>query len=111
MGAPGAAGAGRHGDAGVVSREAVVLERVRILDLVGEYRSVQAELEAAVLGVLRSGSYIGGPPLVELGARIARLCGVAFGGGVASGTDALLLPLVALGLRPGDEVITPPFTF
>jgi len=87
------------------------LERVRILDLVGEYQSLQGELEAAVLGVLRSGSYIGGPPLLELEARVARLCGTTFGVGVASGTDALLLPLMALNLRPGDEVITTPFTF
>jgi dTDP-4-amino-4,6-dideoxygalactose transaminase len=86
-------------------------ERVKILDLVGEYRSVQPELEAAVLGVLRSGGYIGGPVVAELEARIAALCGTAHGVGVASGTDALLLPLTALEVGPGDEVITTPFTF
>lgn len=86
-------------------------ERVKILDLVEEYRSVQPELEAAVLGVLRSGGYIGGPVVAELEARIAGLCGTAHGVGVASGTDALLLPLTALSVGPGDEVITTPFTF
>jgi dTDP-4-amino-4,6-dideoxygalactose transaminase len=86
-------------------------ERVKILDLVEEYRSVQPELEAAVLGVLRSGGYIGGPVVAELEARIAALCGASHGVGVASGTDALLLPLTALGVGPGDDVITTPFTF
>jgi dTDP-4-amino-4,6-dideoxygalactose transaminase len=85
--------------------------RVPILDLKGEYASIQPQLEAAVLEVLRSGGYIGGPHVVRLEAAIARLCGVRCGVGVASGTDALLLPLTALELRPGDEVITTPFTF
>jgi dTDP-4-amino-4,6-dideoxygalactose transaminase len=85
--------------------------RIGILDLAGEYRSLQPRVEAAVLEVLRSGAYIGGPVVAGLEEQVARLCGVRYGVGVASGTDALLLPLVALGLRPGDEVITTPFTF
>src|SRR5690242_4564909 len=85
--------------------------RVPILDLAAEYRSLQPRLEAAALEVLRSGAYIGGPVVTRLEARIAELCRAAFGVAVASGTDALLLPLVALGVRPGDEVITTPFTF
>jgi dTDP-4-amino-4,6-dideoxygalactose transaminase len=86
-------------------------DRIGILDLAGEYRSLQPRLEEAVLAVLRSGAYIGGPTVTGFEERVARLCGVRQGVAVASGTDALLLPLAALGVGPGDEVITTPFTF
>jgi dTDP-4-amino-4,6-dideoxygalactose transaminase len=106
--APGGEGSVRSHPSSLVPRPS---SRVSILDLAGEYRSLQSRLDAAVLEVLRSGAYIGGPVVAGLEERVARLCGARFGVGVASGTDALLLPLVALGLRPGDEVITTPFTF
>jgi dTDP-4-amino-4,6-dideoxygalactose transaminase len=85
--------------------------RVPILDLASQYRELQAEIDAAVLGVVRSGAYVTGPQGTALEAEIAALCGSRHAVAVASGTDALMLSLAALGVGPGDEVITTPFTF
>ncbi len=81
------------------------------LDLVAQHRAVAAEVLARVMAVVESQQFILGAPVAELEAAIARLAGAAHGIGVASGTDALLLPLRALDLQPGDEVITTPFSF
>ncbi|NJN65441.1 MAG: DegT/DnrJ/EryC1/StrS family aminotransferase [Chloroflexaceae bacterium] len=75
-------------------------------DLGRQYRCIQAEIDAAVERVLRSGWYILGAEVAAFEQEFAACCGVAYGVGVASGTDALYLALVALGIGPGDEVIT-----
>jgi UDP-N-acetyl-3-dehydro-alpha-D-glucosamine 3-aminotranferase len=72
---------------------------------------IGAEIEAAVLDVLRGGAYILGPNVRALEQELAAFVGAAHAVGVASGTDALRLGVHALGLKPGDEVITTPFTF
>ncbi|MFN4260929.1 MAG: DegT/DnrJ/EryC1/StrS family aminotransferase [Gemmataceae bacterium] len=84
---------------------------VPLCDLQGQYRELQADIEAAVLRVLASGQVINGPDVAALEEEVARYCGAAYGVGCASGTDALLLALQALGVGPGTEVILPPFTF
>ena len=84
--------------------------RVNIADLVSQYRGIQAEIEEAVVRVLRSGSYVLGENVRALEAEMARYCGVRYALGVNSGTDALLLALMALDVGPGDEVIVPAFT-
>jgi dTDP-4-amino-4,6-dideoxygalactose transaminase len=84
---------------------------VPLLDLAAEYRSLRKAIDAAVLEVLASGQFISGARVEALEGEIAHLCGAPFGVAVASGTDALVLPLLALEVRPGDEVITTPFTF
>lgn len=76
-----------------------------------QYPQIAADLEAAVLEVLRSGNYIMGQKNKTLEQQIAKLCGAKHGVGVANGTDALILALWALDIGPGDEVITTPFTF
>jgi len=76
-----------------------------------QYPQISADLEAAVLEVLRSGNYIMGQKNKTLEQQIAKVCGVKHGIGVANGTDALILSLWALDIGPGDEVITTPFTF
>jgi len=84
---------------------------IPVLDLHAQYATISAEIEAAVLDVLRGGTYILGPNVYALEQELAAFVGVAHAVGVASGTDSLRLGLHALGLKPGDEVITTPFTF
>jgi dTDP-4-amino-4,6-dideoxygalactose transaminase len=84
---------------------------VPLLDLVSEYRLLKEPIDAAVLGVLASGRFNRGPDTTALEADIAAWCGARHGIAVASGTDALALSLAALDVRPGDEIITTPFTF
>jgi histidinol-phosphate/aromatic aminotransferase/cobyric acid decarboxylase-like protein len=81
------------------------------LDLKAEYALMKEEIRAAVDKVLESQQFIMGPPVRELEAEVAALVGCRFALGCASGSDALLLALMALGVGSGDEVITSPFTF
>jgi dTDP-4-amino-4,6-dideoxygalactose transaminase len=84
---------------------------VPLLDLKAQHRAIRDAVVGRVVELAETQLFILGTPVQELEARIAELCRARFGVGVASGTDALLLPLKALDLRPGDEVITTPFTF
>jgi len=81
------------------------------LDLKAEYAAMKEEIRAAVDRVLESQQFIMGPQVRGLEAEVATLVGCRFAVGCASGSDALLLALMALGVDSGDEVITPPFTF
>lgn len=85
--------------------------RIPSLDLSGTLEVLWPELQAAALGALRSGRYILGPEVQAFEAETARYLGVRHAVACNSGTDALVLALRALGLGPGDEVITTPFTF
>ncbi|MEW6072530.1 MAG: DegT/DnrJ/EryC1/StrS family aminotransferase [Planctomycetota bacterium] len=84
---------------------------IGMLDLAAEREQIGPEIEAAVLDVLRSGRYVLGPAVERFEKSFAALCGVEHGIGVSSGTDALVLALLAVGVRPGDHVVTSPFTF
>ncbi|HEX4602233.1 MAG TPA: DegT/DnrJ/EryC1/StrS family aminotransferase [Gemmatimonadales bacterium] len=84
---------------------------VPFLDLVAQYRAIKDEVLPAVQAVIEAQQFIMGPAVPALEAAVARLSHARHGIACASGTDALLLPLHALGLKPGDEVITTPFTF
>ena len=84
---------------------------IPILDLKGQYESIKDEINEAVQGVLESGHFVLGPNVEALEKEVAEYCQCRHGVGVASGTDALRLSLHALGIGPGDEVITTPFTF
>jgi dTDP-4-amino-4,6-dideoxygalactose transaminase len=85
--------------------------QVPLLDLTAQYRSLEAELRAAVLGVVESQRFILGPAVEEFEGAVAELLGVEHAIGCASGTDAILLALRGLDIGAGDEVVTTPFSF
>jgi len=85
--------------------------QVPIMDLKLQYQNLKAELDKAVLNVMGSGYFIGGPEVKKLEKEVARFSGVKHGISVNSGTDALYLTLKAMGIKEGDEVIVPAFTF
>jgi len=84
---------------------------VPLLDLKRQYKELKPEMDRAVLDVLAHCGFVLGPEVKRLEAELAKLSGVKHGVGVASGTDALLIALRAVGVEPGDEVITTPFSF
>jgi dTDP-4-amino-4,6-dideoxygalactose transaminase len=80
-------------------------------DYAAQYAGMKDEMDAAYHKVMDKGAFVLGEEVARLEEEIAALCGVAHGVGVNSGTDALLISMLALGFGPGDEVITTPFTF
>src|SRR6516162_1205377 len=85
--------------------------QVPLLDLKPQYQPLEAEIRAAIGRVCASQHFILGPAVKGLEASVAAYCQCRHGIGVSSGTDALLLALMALGIGAGDAVITSPFTF
>lgn len=81
------------------------------IDLKTQYRRIKPSVDARIARVLEHGQYVMGPEVTELEQSLARYCGTKHCIAVASGTDALLIALLALDIKPGDEVITAPFTF
>jgi dTDP-4-amino-4,6-dideoxygalactose transaminase len=84
---------------------------IPLADLQAQYRSIKEEIDKAVSGGIASGQFILGPEVKAFESEVAAYIGVKHAVGVASGTDALHLAMLALGIGPGDEVITTPFTF
>ncbi len=84
---------------------------IPMTDLKTQYASIKGEVDAAIQQVIESGRFILGPEVEAFEKEMASYCGAKFAIGVASGTDALILSLIACGVKPGDEVITSPFTF
>lgn len=87
------------------------MRKIPMLDLKAQYKSLASEILVAVGNVLDSQQLILGPEVKELEREIAAYCHCKSAVGCASGSDALLLPLMAIEIGPGDEVITTPFTF
>lgn len=81
------------------------------IDLASQYRRIQADVDGRMRAVLEHGKYVMGPEIDELEARLADYVGVAECVALSSGTDALLIAMMALDIGAGDEVITTPFTF
>jgi len=84
---------------------------IPLLDLKAQYLSLKPEIDQAILNVLDSGKFVFGPEMKALEQEIAAYCGTDYAVAVANGTDALVLALHACEIKPGDEVITSPFTF
>ena len=84
---------------------------VPLIDLGAQYRTIQQEIDQAVAQVLQQGQFVLGPQVSAFEQEAAAYLGTEYAVGVASGTDALVLALRALGIGPGDEVIVPAYTF
>ncbi len=85
--------------------------QIPLLDLKEQYKRIKNEIDLAIQKVVSSQRFILGPVVEELEKKIAKYCGVRFAVGVASGSDALIISLKAIGVSYGDIVITSPFTF
>ena len=85
--------------------------QVPMLDVTRQNEPLRAEIEAAIAEVCRTGAFVHGPACVRFEKAMAEYCRTEHAVGCASGSDALLLPLMALSIGPGDEVILPSFTF
>lgn len=84
---------------------------IQMVDLMAQYRSMQEEVDEAVLSVIRSGAFINGPAVREFQSGLETFLGCNHVIPCANGTDALQIAMMALGLEPGDEVIVPAFTY
>lgn len=91
--------------------EESVLKPIRMVDVIGQYHRYQSEIDEAILAVVRSGAYINGPAVKQFERNMESYLGVKHAIACASGTDALQVALMSLGIGVGDEVITTPFTF
>lgn len=84
---------------------------IQMVDLKQQYLAIKEQVDAAVLDVLNSSAFINGKPVQELAADLSSYLGVKHTIPCANGTDALQIAIMALNLEPGDEVITPSFTY
>ena len=84
---------------------------MQFIDLKVQQARIKDKIDANIQNVLAHGKYILGPEVKELEQKLAEFTGADYAVGVASGTDALLMPLMAYEIGPGDAVFCPPFTF
>lgn len=87
------------------------MQPIQMVDLKRQYHRIKSEVDQALLDVLESSAFINGRPVQEFAAALALYLGTKHVIPCANGTDALQISLMALGLQPGDEVITPSFTY
>jgi dTDP-4-amino-4,6-dideoxygalactose transaminase len=85
--------------------------KIPLVDLRAQYRNLRADIDAAISGVVESTAFVKGPAVREFEIAFAQYCEAAHAIGVGNGTDALQLTFRAIGLEPGDEVLTIPTTF
>lgn len=84
---------------------------IPFIDLKTQYKALKNSIDSRIQKVLDHGAYVNGPEIVELEQKLAQHTGSKYALTCASGTDALVLPMMALGVEPGDEVITTAFSF
>ena len=87
------------------------MPRIPMVDLVGQYHNIKPEVDKAIEEVMETGTFIKGPAVKQFQANLEKYLDVKHVIPCGNGTDALQISMMALGLQPGDEVITPSFTF
>jgi UDP-2-acetamido-2-deoxy-ribo-hexuluronate aminotransferase len=87
------------------------MNRIHMVDLQGQYHKIKPEIDSSIQRIIESTSFVKGPEVKEFEKELAQYLGVSRVIACANGTDALQVALMALNLKPGDEVITPDFTF
>jgi dTDP-4-amino-4,6-dideoxygalactose transaminase len=94
-----------------ISQKEIRMKPIHMVDVVGQYQKIKTEIDETALRVLGSGQYILGKEVLDFENEIAQYLHVNHAIGCASGTDALMVSMMALGIGQGDEVVTTPFTF
>ena len=84
---------------------------IQMVDLKRQYLSIKSEVDAAVLAVMENTAFINGPAVQDFSKNLSTFLGIEHVIPCANGTDALQIAMMALGLQPGDEIITPSFTY
>jgi dTDP-4-amino-4,6-dideoxygalactose transaminase len=87
------------------------MKKIQMVDLVSQYQEIKHDVDQAIINVLETAQFINGPAVVGFKEDLESYLGVKHVIPCANGTDALQIALMALGLKPGDEVITPSFTY
>ncbi len=87
------------------------MSQIPFIDLKAQYKALKPKIDARIMAVLEHGAYVNGPEVAELEAKLAAFTGTKYCLACASGTDALMIPMMALGIGEGDEVITTAFSF
>lgn len=87
------------------------MKKIQMVDLISQYADIKSDVNAAIMNVIEKAQFINGPEVVGFQAELEAYLGVKHVIPVANGTDALQIALMALDLKPGDEVITPSFTY
>src|SRR4030042_3848078 len=87
------------------------MNKIHMVDLKGQYHKIKPEIDSAIQRIIDSASFVKGPEVKDFERELARYLDVRHVIACANGTDALQVALMALNLQPGDEVITPDFTF
>ena len=87
------------------------MKKIQMVDLITQYQNIKPEVDSAILNVIESAQFINGPDVKSFKTSLEQYLGVKHVIPCANGTDALQIALMSLGLKPGDEVITPSFTY
>src|SRR5688572_25071305 len=85
--------------------------QVPFIDLKSQYKALKSSIDAQIQKVLEHGAFVNGPEVAECEKKLSKFTGAKYALACASGTDALMVPLMALGIGRGDEVITTSFSF
>lgn len=96
---------------GISHSQEKTMSQVPFIDLKTQYQALKSQIDERIQKVLEHGAYVNGPEILELEKKLCEFTGAKYALACASGTDALVVPLMALGIGQGDEVITTTFSF